>query len=284
MAEQMRLLTAGLESTQADVAAQKDGLTEAKLELINTRATLCETQAELACAKARNAALKRQFAASEPSQDFDKPGNGEQHKFNVGVLNNLLESATALEENRLDDAGSFIKTGMGQLVVRNKHIRMADDSPLGWATVQEYKHYESIEDAEDCRKIKRAEEAVLAKKKRRQEASSQRGGRGGGRGLGRGRGGAPPTSDNNEDDPFSWFLQQLGIASQSAGSAKATPSLPSATVTTAPPVTAKRVLGPCYYCTGPHLQANCPVLKNQHAIVAAHQAHLASQDGGPAKS
>ena len=282
MADQMRALTDGLAITRADVDLQKDGLTEARVELTGTRALLTETQEELSAAKATNAALKRQFAAFEPSRDFDKPGNGEQDKFNRSVLNNLMEAATALEENRPIDAAAFIKAGIAQLLLRNRHIRIADDSAMGWATVQEYISLSSADDAEEGKSIRRAEELAVNKKKRKHEAS-QRGGRGGGRG-GKGRGG-PVSTETSSEDPFAWFLQQLGLASQTtggAGVATAVTAIPAAAAAAPAPV--KRVLGPCYYCTGPHLQANCPILKNQQAIVQAHQAHLATLDGGTSKS
>ena len=282
MADQMRLLTEGLAFTKSEVDAQKVGLAAAKVDLANTNTQLGSTKTDLAEAKARNVELRNQLGAQDSRYAWQKHGNGEQHKFNCGVLNTLTEAATALEEGHEAEGKAFVKAGIGKLAYRNKLIRMADSSPVGWAIVDEYEQSELADSAEDDQRIRRAETAAIAKRKRKLEGV-QRGGKSSRGKAGRGKGGynnvAASHSDDGESDPFAWFLQQAAIATQAA--AAATEAVAPAAPTAAPVVTyPRKPLGPCYYCGGPHLQSQCTAYKQQQALLKAHQAHLTANNDG----
>ena len=87
-------------------------------------------------------------------QKFKYESNAKQHEFNNSVLEELegvtkmLDAGSARRpKRRIQDAISLLKT-------RNKHIKIADRSTGGWATVAEYVTDDLASDSEDEKKIK----------------------------------------------------------------------------------------------------------------------------------
>jgi hypothetical protein len=283
MADQMKMLTEGLALTKADVDQQKVGLATAKSDLSQTQAQLDVTKHELASTKVKNSELQRQLAAQDPKYSWNKFGNGEQFRFNCGILNTLTEAATAYEEVHYTEAQAFVRSGMEQVAHRNKIIKLADNSQVGWAFVEEYEQLDLADNPEDDHRIRRAELAAIAKKKRKLE-SSGRGARGGRGKSFRGRGGYSNSEDHTatatDNDAFAWFLQQCSNSAPTG--APVTTPLPAAPAAPAPAVPAypRKQLGPCYFCGGPHLQSQCPAFKNHQAILKAHREAQNPSDGG----
>ncbi len=57
---------------------------------------------------------------------------------------------------------------------RNKLIKLADKSETGWATVNEYIDNDLADNSDDDRKIRRAENAAKAERKRKREFHQRR--------------------------------------------------------------------------------------------------------------
>ena len=46
----------------------------------------------------------------------------------------------------------------------------------------------------------------------------------------------------------------------------------------------KKKLGPCYFCAGDHLQANCVAYKQQQQLIQAHKEQLAAAQNGTSQN
>jgi hypothetical protein len=179
LALQLQVVTDGLSITNS---ALNDGL--------------LATNNAVAEARASNVAIQHQMRSASSVQDYKKPGNGAQARFNTSVINQLTESLTCFEDGKPQEAKVFVKQGLKTLLQRNKHIRMADNSHMGWSTVEEYTLNEVADDEEDDRQMRRAEANAFNKQKRKQADSYYRGPNRGyfrGRFAGRGRSQWPYT-------------------------------------------------------------------------------------------
>ena len=146
---------------------------------------LVQTQNALAENKIETKALKRKLETAGSSTDWNHRGNQVQYDVHVRVLNNLAQACTSLETEQYDDTKAFINAGTLLVSERIKDIRIADKSPGGWGTIDEYRGNSLASDEDDAAKIRRAENAAVAKQLKRKQASSDRG-RGATRGVGRG--------------------------------------------------------------------------------------------------
>ena len=210
--------------------------------------------------KAAAAIFQQQLDFKPTGGSLINPGNDAQYIWNCSILNIITAALTGLELEDPDEAKLQIRKAIAEIFTRNKHIKMADESPAGWGLIKEYtKHSQAADEADDA-KIKRCEAAALAKKKKPAQTATKS--KPAGRGRGKGSETAPgPTSTL---DPVSWALLQNSAQQYMLPSfgqfAPAAPTVP-------------KILGPCYTCQGPHMQKDCPYVKAQNAAL---QAHLAS--------
>jgi hypothetical protein len=200
------------------------------------------------------------------TSSLKNPGNEAQYVWNCTVLNILTVALTALELNDPVDAKTKLRSAIAEIMKRNKHIKIADESAAGWGTIREYtKHSHADDDADDA-KIRRCETAALAKMKKPAEPTQKV--KPAGRGKGKGSGSANPGTTTL--DPFTWALLQNSAQQYTLP----IPPALSAFGQFAPAVgQGVRKLGPCYTCQGAHLQKDCPIYRAQNAAI---QAHLAS--------
>jgi hypothetical protein len=221
---------------------------------------LVQTQNALAENKIETNALKRKLETAGSSTDWNHRGNQVQYDVHVRVLNNLAQACMSLEVEQYDDAKAFINAGILLVSERIKDIRIADKSPGGWGTIDEYRGNSLASDEDDAAKIRRAENAAVAKQLKRKQASADRG-RGASRGVGRGRGPyIPAFSVPNQAAVYNAQLYPNNPWVSANYPQQPVYNPPQPTVQ-APP----RQLGPCYICSGPHLRNACPILRNQQA-------------------
>ncbi|XP_060585380.1 uncharacterized protein LOC132741266 [Ruditapes philippinarum] len=88
---------------------------------------------------------------------FKRKSCEDQLKFNVKVSNALKETASKVNEMDLSGASECISEGLSLLSNRQKLIRIADSSELGWLVVKEYQSNPLASDSEDEKKLARAE-------------------------------------------------------------------------------------------------------------------------------
>ncbi|XP_070536512.1 uncharacterized protein [Ptychodera flava] len=105
---------------------------------------------------------------------FKRKGCEVQFKFNQKLSDHLAEAHTQLTSvptpsQEVAAAKEHIVKGMTLLSHRQKLVRMADKSDLGWALVEEYETHELAEGSDDEKRIFKAE-ARAAKKRREQQA------------------------------------------------------------------------------------------------------------------
>ena len=265
--------------------AESGGSGSGETQQVDTRAlrTLAEqlriiqsdvatAKAQAAEAKADNISLRRQLEQHKQQPKgtvlLKSKGNQAQYDANVAVLNDLIRALTALEEGSEEEIETAIRAAIKQINFRNKLIKLADSSAVGWAFVEEYLRSDLADDEEEDRYIRRCETAAVEKRRLRQEAST-RGRGGGGRGRGRaheqggqkrqarmeyteqypqqgydqyqhGYQGPQGHQSQGYTAPSQYYQQRQYAAPQHGGSPY------------------QRQLGPCFKCGGPHLVRHCP--------------------------
>ena len=166
---------------------------------------------------------------------FKRKGNEAQYAFNTTVEEHIDAARKELgkmnptgehEKAVVKKTGDLLKEGMKAIEVRQKHIKIADRSELGWAVVSAYEEDELASDSDDDKRIYRAEREAerVAKRKRP-----------GGGNAGRKKAVTGDTAP-----------AQLNSRGQNSQGSR-------------PPAARPRLVGPCYRCAEwGHLVANCP--------------------------
>ena len=145
---------------------------------------LAEFKVEIAESQERAAtSAARKVQANKESYVFKKKSHEEQHKANVNIDEALHEAEIGLEAaissdpaatsavNRAKDA---LLRGRKLLADRQKLIKIADRSDLGWAVVSEYTADELAADSDDEKRLEKAEKAAERKASKRKKNSESR--------------------------------------------------------------------------------------------------------------
>ena len=178
------------------------------------------------------------------SYQFKRKGNEIQFGFNSGIEESLssarrelkkIEGVGDVQKESLKRVDSFLEEGIKSLEKRQKHIKVADRSDYGWATVEHYDSHPLADNSDDEKRLEKAEkEAERVANKRR---------RGGGTGAKRKRGWSDTGGPSSRREP-----QGLQLVAPP-------PPVPQGQGGQPRP----RVLGPCFTCGGfGHLARTCP--------------------------
>jgi len=141
-----------------------------------------------------------------------------------------LSPTEGQDKTTVQNVTNHLEEGIKAIEVRQKHIRMADRSELGWAVVTAYEDDELASDSDDEKRIYRAEREAerIAKRKRSGAANASR----------------------------------KRLAASSGADIRPVQASPRTTANNQgmrPPMARPRVVGPCYRCAEwGHLVANCP--------------------------
>ena len=104
-------------------------------------------------------------AKMEDTFKFKQKGSRIQFEFNQQILQSVQNLASALNNGDTSEANDLCDDLTAKLKRRNKLIKMADRSVLGWDTVAEYEADPIASDSDDGKKIRQAENRALTKRK-----------------------------------------------------------------------------------------------------------------------
>ena len=229
-----------IQAAMSDLEKIMDAIkeTQAKLDdkLAEFKSEIRESQE-----KAATSAVRK---AREPPT-FRKKAHQEQHKFNEKIDEAMERAETELDAMpsssstaALDRAKEALAEGRKQLAERQKLIKIADRSDLGWAVVEEYTADELADDSGDEKRLEKAEKTAERKAAKRKKASEQR---------------VKPYRK-----PFNQPVSGGHIAAQQAMVKRLPTGSPGVGVASSSPATPKTV-GPCFACgLMGHLRSYCP--------------------------
>ena len=108
---------------------------------------------------------------------FQRKGNENQYKHSVKVMSKLKEARSILENpdmnsQKVVSAKEKISEGICLVQERQKMIKLADSSDLGWKVVQEYESNPIADDSEDEKRMNRA--LSKAERKAKSEKAKKR--------------------------------------------------------------------------------------------------------------
>ena len=154
------------------------GITDAQLETL--MATMRQGMKDELAVMKRELSTEREAANEklvkklklEKAPTFRKKGHEKQFRHNEEVRLKFSEARSALDERpaAVEKAKQLLEEGEKIINERQKHIRIADRSDNGWATVEEYVEDELAENEDDEKRLLRADARAGRKLKSAQKA------------------------------------------------------------------------------------------------------------------
>ena len=228
---------AGPSRSRAAISTDQFATLMAKISRSNvqvaTQLTEFKDEVRLGQEEAASKVLKR--ARHDKPYQYKRKGNEEQATFNTRV-------DEALAEAQLDLPGAETSPALGRvhkavdkgkrlIAERQKLIRIADRSELGWNVVVEYTTDELAEDSEDEKRLEKAEHTAEKAAKRRKKWVD------------------PPAAKQG-----AYFAPAMPVPMASPASYQ----IP-VRQTTTPPSQLFKLPGPCFACSEMgHVQSRCP--------------------------
>ncbi|XP_030831569.1 uncharacterized protein LOC115920274 [Strongylocentrotus purpuratus] len=111
----------------------------------------------------------------KPIPTFKSEGNKQQFEHSKKVKKLIERGIVLNEQGDFDTTALTLKEALRELNDRQKLIRIADRSPLGWSTVNEYVADELADDSGDEKRLGKAEKAASAKRAESAAEKSTRG-------------------------------------------------------------------------------------------------------------
>ena len=103
-------------------------------------------------------------------------GNKQQFSFNSELSFEVEKCTFYLNKGDLDSVHSGLNSISSKIKKRNKLIKLADRSSVGWSIVEEYEADPIASDSDDSRKIRQAEQRAIRKKKTKTSTIQQQSG------------------------------------------------------------------------------------------------------------
>jgi hypothetical protein len=268
LADNLRIISETLIQTQKEAAETKAESGKAQKAAAEAQATNIALQAQLNCQTEKRAG----------GYKFRHLGNEIVYFAHVDTMSKISQGLAAMRIGNIDSADTLFSDSYGELVQQNKHVKIADNSPAGWNLVLELLGNDVASNADEERKLKRAELACETRYKRKLETDQKS------------RAQVKKVNDNavsvntpllssnaNGVQYVQFPVQSLaGGAQPFAGQVVQTVPGNAKSDNTSAGNTAsyangaggrRREIGPCFKCQGPHLVRNCPeVAKNTEEV------------------
>jgi hypothetical protein len=214
--------------------------------LVSAQRDSADAKASSKEAKAENAALKVQLESQTDRKlggfRFKHVGNELNFGSNLNAIAILARAGVALQVGRIEEIEKLHQDLFKHLRCQNKLIKLADGAAAGWGLIVELQGTEVAEDQEFDRRVAKAELTLETKYKRKIESDvrSRNGNKKGARAQ-------EEDMDDGERMPH-----KGGPNHSKQGN-----------------VDHKTLLGPCFFCRGPHVRKFCPELAKETAEVQA---------------
>ncbi|XP_041453613.1 uncharacterized protein LOC121406809 [Lytechinus variegatus] len=166
------LIDVKMSQSQNNLLSELDNLISSRLN--NFQQSFGETQKIL-----NDAQVAKIREMHSDDYKFQRRGNEEQHKVNVKIHRKLVEANHYLEGSQdrpsaVSDAKEKIVEGIDIIEKRQKLIKMADKSPLGWKLVDEYEQNTLADDSDDEKRMFKAEARAERKAKKSKKPERRR--------------------------------------------------------------------------------------------------------------
>ena len=187
MAKDGKDATAKLADKDSGSSSSKDGIDGDNFTKLMEAIQASRTQLDNKLAKFKEELLENQEKAAtsavrkvrQEPYSFKKKSHQEQFRLNEKVDEALLEAETELgtgpaTTSAVKKAQEAIATGRKLIAERQKLIKIADRSDLGWAVVAEYTADELAEDSDDEKRLEKAERAAERRAAKRKKTAPER--------------------------------------------------------------------------------------------------------------